>query len=102
MNRGYTVEKYEKLVHNYRDIVHNGRLTTDLIVGFPTETKADYNATKSAMTRVRFDGAYIFKYSPRPPAASAKLEDDVAMKVKKARNVELLYIQKRMSRDPRA
>ena len=95
MNRGYTVEKYKKLVYDYRKAVPEARLTTDIIVGFPTETEEDFNDTKMALEEIRFDGAYIFKYSPRPLAKSAALEDDVDQETKKRRNSVLLEFQKK-------
>ncbi|MDD5430566.1 MAG: radical SAM protein, partial [Candidatus Omnitrophica bacterium] len=96
MKRGYTVEKYRKLVDSYRKIVPGGKLSTDIIVGFPGETEDDFKMTLEAVKEIKFDNAYIFKYSPRPPAESSKMVDDVPKEVKEQRHGELLEMQKRM------
>ena len=98
MNRGYNIEKYKDLVYNYKKILLNARLTTDIIVGFPKETEEDFIETKKALQEIEFDSAYIFKYSPRPPAKSAEMPDDVSLEIKKKRNNELLDLQKRIWR----
>ena len=97
MNRGYTAEKYLKLVEQYRSIVYNGQISTDIIVGFPSESEEDFKETLKLVRAVRFDSAYIFKYSPRPHTKAALLEDDVALDVKKRRHAELLKLQKEIS-----
>lgn len=89
MNRGYTFKKYRKLVEEYKKIVKGGTLTTDFIVGFPTETDKDFDDTRHAVEEMGFDSSFIFKYSPRPPAKSARLKDDIPVKVKEARLREL-------------
>jgi len=98
MDRGYTAKKYLALVDRYRKLVYNAKLSTDVIVGFPGETEADFAATRRLMERVRFDTAYIFKYSPRPHTKAAALGDDVPMAVKKRRHAQLLELQKTISR----
>jgi tRNA-2-methylthio-N6-dimethylallyladenosine synthase len=96
MNRGYTREQYLQLSQNYKKIV-GGTLSTDVIVGFPTETDKDFLQTKDILERVRFRYAYIFKYSPRLRAKSAKLDDDVPEDVKAKRHKILLDLQKQIS-----
>ena len=96
MNRGYTREQYLQLVQNYKKIV-NGTLSTDVIVGFPTETDDDFFQTKDIIEEVGFKYAYIFKYSPRLRAKSAKLDDDVPEKAKAKRHKILLDMQKEIS-----
>ena len=90
------IERYKKLVKAYRDICC-GKLSTDIIVGFPTETEEDFNMTKEAILEIKFDNAYIFKYSPRPPAESSKIKDNVPQKVKEERHRILLDLQKKIS-----
>ena len=69
-------------------------ITTDIIVGFPTETDGEFEETVEAMERVRYDAAFIFKYSERPQTiASRKFPDDVPDAVKSARTVRLNDIQ---------
>jgi len=98
MNRGYDFKYYQNKVKYFRRIVPSGLITTDIIVGFPGETEEDHLATKRALEEIEFDGSYIFKYSPRPPAASSKTEDDVPMDVKKKRHQKLLRLQKAISK----
>lgn len=96
MNRGYTREHHLKLAGDYKKIV-GGRLTTDIIVGFPTETERDFQDTLDLMKRVRFDAAYIFKYSPRPQTQASNLADDVPLEEKKRRHQICLDLQKKIS-----
>ena len=96
MNRGYTKEHYLNLVYNYKKIT-GGELSTDVIVGFPTETERDFLETKGILEEVKFSTAYIFKYSPRPRTPAADLEDDVPKYEKERRHRELLDLQKEIS-----
>lgn len=98
MNRKYTRAKYLKLVEEYRSLVPAGSITTDVIVGFPSETDADFNETVNLMKEVAFDGAFTFKYSPRPPAKAALLADDVSDKIKQERLEVLMELQREISR----
>jgi tRNA-2-methylthio-N6-dimethylallyladenosine synthase len=97
MNRKYKYGDYLKKVEDYRKILPDGGLSTDIIVGFPSEKESDFEATKKALEEISFNSAFIFKYSPRPPAMSACLEDDVTEEDKKRRNTELLAAQKKVS-----
>ena len=101
MNRGYTKNHYQELVKMYRKIVPGGEITTDIIVGFPTETEKDFKDTVRLIEKIKFDGAYIFKYSSRPPAKSCKLKDDVPSEEKQRRLAVILDIQREMSRKKR-
>ena len=96
MSRGYTKEKYLKLVEDYKKIA-GGTLSTDIIVGFPTETEEDFNQTKAIVEDVKFWCAYIFKYSPRPNTKAAELKDDVSKEDKERRHKILLDLQKKIS-----
>ena len=98
MNRGYDSAYYLRLVSDYRKVLPDGRLTTDIVVGFPGETEEDFEATKRMMREIGFAAGYIFKYSPRPPAPSAAMADDVPRKVKEERHAELLKIQRELSK----
>jgi tRNA-2-methylthio-N6-dimethylallyladenosine synthase len=97
MNRGYTSGHYRRLVDLYRKTVDGGSITTDVIVGFPGETEADFRRTRSLMEDAGFDGVYTFKYSPRPPAKAAMLADSVPEAVKTRRLLELVELQCRAS-----
>ena len=73
-------------------------LTSDFIVGFPTETEADFALTRELFLQAEFQTAFIFKYSPRPGTFSAdNMVDDVPMEVKKERNQILLQVQEEIS-----
>jgi tRNA-2-methylthio-N6-dimethylallyladenosine synthase len=98
MRRGYTVEAYRAKVARLRALVPDVALSTDIIVGFPGETEADFEATAALMTELEFDGAFIFKYSPRPGTEAAGWVDDVPRAVKEARNQALLAVQAGISR----
>jgi len=97
MNRGYTRKFYLDLVDNYRKIVKDAVLTTDIIVGFPTETETDFLKTYNLVKDIEFDAAYIFKYSPRPHTEAEKLADDVQRKEKERRHETILDAQKDIS-----
>jgi tRNA-2-methylthio-N6-dimethylallyladenosine synthase len=98
MNRKYTRAKYLKLTEEYRRLVPGGSITTDVMVGFPSETDKDFKGTVDLMEEVGFDSAFTFKYSPRPPAKAAKLKDDVPKEVKEARLKVLMDLQCEISR----
>jgi tRNA-2-methylthio-N6-dimethylallyladenosine synthase len=99
MKRGYTPEHYLSLVDKLRKHAPDCNLTTDIIVGFPGESDADFKDTLNMMKEIRFDSAYIYKYSPRPPAESCKLIDDVPEEIKKKRHAILLELQKEISKE---
>ncbi len=98
MNRRYTRKKYLKLVEDYRKLVPGGSITTDVIVGFPSESEKDFKDTFRLMEEVGFDSAFTFKYSPRPPARSAELKDGVPAEAKDARLKALMDLQCEASR----
>jgi tRNA-2-methylthio-N6-dimethylallyladenosine synthase len=98
MNRGYTLSHYMGLVEKLRKILPNCSLTTDIIVGFPTESEEDFDKTLYALREIQFDSAFIFKYSPRPlTQASKRLIDDVSKEEKERRNILALSLQKEIS-----
>jgi tRNA-2-methylthio-N6-dimethylallyladenosine synthase len=92
MHRGYTAEKYFGLIEKLRAARSDIALTTDLIVGFPGETDADYAATRELVQRVGFDNAFIFRYSKRRETPAAEMEDQVPESVKEERNQDLLRV----------
>jgi 2-methylthioadenine synthetase len=97
MNRGYNSKYYLELAREYRRIVPGGELSTDVIVGFPGETEEDFQSTCRILEEVRFNKAYIFKYSPRPHSRAAEMEDDVPRREKERRHKLALDLQKRIS-----
>ncbi len=95
MRRTYTNAEYRALVEEMRATIPGLGLTTDIIVGFPTETADEYEETRQLMEDVRFDSAYVFKYSERKGTyAERKLPDDISNEEKTRRIVELVAMQK--------
>ncbi len=97
MNRKYTVKRYLKLAEDYKRIVPDGSLTTDVVVGFPSETRRDFQHTVDVMRNIRFDTAFAFKYSARPPARSARLKDSISKEEKEGRLKAVLDLQNETS-----
>jgi tRNA-2-methylthio-N6-dimethylallyladenosine synthase len=93
MNRGYTREEYLTKVAALRQACPDIALTTDLIVGFPGETEADFNQTLELMREAGFDQAFSFKYSPRSQTRAAAFRDQVPEEVKTERLSELQALQ---------
>lgn len=93
MNRRYTREHYLGLIGTAREIVPEIALSTDIIVGFPGETDEDFEDTYNLMKEVRYDSAFIFKYSPRQGTKAELFQDNVPLKIKKERNNRLLKLQ---------
>jgi tRNA-2-methylthio-N6-dimethylallyladenosine synthase len=77
MNRHYTVAHYKKLIKKIRKQIPGIKISTDIIVGFPGETKKQFQNTVKLAKTINFDKAYIAKYSPRPGTAAARLKDDI-------------------------
>lgn len=97
MNRTYTIEHYLNLIEKARKIIAGVSFSTDIISGFPTETWEDHLATLDVMKKVRFDGAYMFKYSPREGTKAFKMTDDVPEDVKTKRLQEIIDLQQQIS-----
>ncbi len=92
MHRGYTSEKYIDLVRRIRQARDDIAITTDVIVGFPGETKIDYKQTRDLVEEIQFDNAFVFRYSPRRDTPAAKMRDQIDERVKEERNQDLLRI----------
>ena len=93
MGRRYTRAEYLAAVKKLRDFDPEFAITTDVIVGYPGETEADFEETRSLMEEAGFDNAFVFKYSPRPGTRSAALPDDVPVAEKERRDQVLLADQ---------
>ncbi|MDD5085706.1 MAG: MiaB/RimO family radical SAM methylthiotransferase, partial [Candidatus Omnitrophica bacterium] len=93
MNRKHSIEDYRRKVGRLRKLVPDVSVTTDFIVGFPSETKEDFEMTLRAVREIQFDDAYIFKYSQRDGTKAAGLPDDVPRPEKERRNQVLLNAQ---------
>jgi len=99
MKRLHTFEEYYAQLQRLRELVPDVAITTDIITGFCGETDADFEATKRALGKVRYDGAFIYKYSVRPGTPAAKLMDDVPEEVKLQRTRDLIDLQKKITRE---
>ncbi len=95
MGRHYTREEYLAAVRKLRDFDPEFAITTDVIVGYPGESEADFEETRSLMEEAGFDNSFVFKYSPRPGTRSAALPDDVPTAEKERRDQVLLADQER-------
>ncbi|MFQ6033084.1 MAG: tRNA (N6-isopentenyl adenosine(37)-C2)-methylthiotransferase MiaB, partial [Candidatus Zixiibacteriota bacterium] len=98
MNRAYTFRGYLKLVQLAKTKIKDLSLTTDLIVGFPGETKEDFQQTLKMVEEVEFDSAFMFRYSVREKTKAASFPDDVPEKVKLERLHILIELQKQISK----
>lgn len=85
MNRPYTQKYYLDLVKKIKGLIPGASFTTDIIVGFPDETKKDFAESIKVFKKVRYNEAYINKYSPRPGTAAWKLKETVNLEEKKRR-----------------
>jgi len=94
MNRKYDRDHYVSMIDMGRDIMPDLNISTDLIVGFPGETDADFEATMELIERIRFGTVFVAKYSPRPMTRSAEMPDDVPASVKEARLERVLSRQR--------
>jgi len=92
MHRTYTAQKYVDLVDRIRQARDGIAITTDVIVGFPGETEADYKQTRELVEQIQFDNAFIFRYSPRRDTPAADMDDQIDESVKEQRNQDLLRI----------
>ena len=97
MNRTYTVEHYLQLIDRARKIIPGVSFSTDIIAGFPTETYEDHLMTLDVMQQVRYDGAYMFKYSPREGTKAFNMEDDVTEADKTKRLNDIIDLQQKIS-----
>jgi tRNA-2-methylthio-N6-dimethylallyladenosine synthase len=97
MNRTYTIDHYLKLIEKAREIIPGVSFSTDIIAGFPTETYEDHVMTLDIMREVKYDGAYMFKYSPREGTKAYRMEDDVSGETKSNRLHEIIDLQQQIS-----
>jgi tRNA-2-methylthio-N6-dimethylallyladenosine synthase len=98
MKRAYNIERYHYLVDMYRDLCPGSSLTTDMIVGFPTETEEEFVDTLKLTERVRYDQQFMFMYSPRKGTVAADtMKNDVPLADKKDRLTRLISLQEEIS-----
>lgn len=99
MNRKYTRERYLERIARLREVCPEVTLQSDMIVGFPGETRGDFEETLSLVETLRYDGLFAFAYSDRPNAVAAGYGEKVPEAEKKARLQELLALQDRITRE---
>ena len=97
MNRTYTVEHYLSRIRRIKHVMPNCAMSTDIIAGFCTETEDDHQRTLDVMREVRYEGAYMFAYSPRENTKAWKMGDDVPDEVKNRRLIEIIELQRIIS-----
>ena len=93
MNRTYTRMEFLNLVDSIRDYIPDCSISTDIIVGFPGETKAEYEETLEVMNQVIFGRAFMFKYSSRPGTKAAEYSDQIDEDIKQGRLARLIDLQ---------
>jgi tRNA-2-methylthio-N6-dimethylallyladenosine synthase len=98
MGRRYTRDRYLQIVRDLRKARPEIVLGTDLIVGFPSETEADFEATLEIMREIGFDSSFSFKYSDRPGTRAASMRDKVPEEVKARRLTRLQQLQDELTR----
>lgn len=98
MLRTYTIDSYRRIVAECRERIADFALATDVIVGFPGETEAEHQQTCRLMEELRFQGAFVFRYSERSGTRAAEVyRDDIPEELKRERNQQLLSLQERIS-----
>ncbi len=92
MNRRYTTEEFESLANLLRKVYPDVALTTDIIVGFPNETDADFEKTYEFLKKIKFYKMHIFKYSPKKGTVAIKMKNQVDGKIKEERSKKLIEL----------
>ncbi len=94
MRRGHTIENYKTRIDVIKNSARQISITTDIIIGFPGETAEDFQKSLDLVNYCQYDGAYVFKYSPRPGTPAYDLQDNVSLEEKKDRFIQLDNLQK--------
>jgi tRNA-2-methylthio-N6-dimethylallyladenosine synthase len=97
MRRSYRQQRYLGIIDRVRAAMPDAAITTDIIVGFPGETEADFEATLDVVRAARFAGAFTFQYSKRPGTPAADLPDQIPKEVVQERYVRLVALQDAMA-----
>ena len=99
MLRTYTLDHYRDVIARCREKIRGFAVATDFIVGFPGESDAEFEESCKLLEEIRFQGSFVFKYSPREGTKAALEPDDVPEDVKRERNQTLLKLQQRIARE---
>ncbi len=103
MKRGYTVEEYRDMMHSIRTTIPDCSVSSDFIVGFCGESEPAHQKSMDAVSEFRFKNSFIFKYSERPGTKAATMfPDDIADRIKRQRNNDMLDLQNRISEEDNA
>ncbi len=94
MDRGYTKEEYLEKIQMLREYKKGITFSTDIIVGFPTETEEDFEETLDVLEKVKFEQVFSFKFSPRPETPAYYMKDQISDEIKTQRMSRLLNLQK--------
>ena len=97
MNRKYTIEHYQSLIHKLRHAVPNVAITTDIIAGYPSETDTEFEDTISAMKDIGFDYAFCFKYSSREGTDAAMRTDQIPEAIRLKRLQKMIDLQREIT-----
>jgi tRNA-2-methylthio-N6-dimethylallyladenosine synthase len=97
MRRSYRQQRYLDLIEAVRGAIPDAAITTDIIVGFPGETDADFEQTLDVVRQARFAGAFTFQYSPRPGTPAASMAGQVPKTVVQERYERLIALQEQIS-----
>lgn len=98
MNRRYTREKYLDIIHKIREKMPDCRITSDFIVGFPTETNEEFEDTMSLVKEVKYNSIFAFMYSPREGTVASKMDGQIPQEVKQVRVNKLLALEKQIQK----
>jgi tRNA-2-methylthio-N6-dimethylallyladenosine synthase len=96
MNRGYSRKEYMAIISHLKDAMPDIALSTDIIVGFPGETEADFQQTLDVLEQVRYTNIFSFRYSPRPLTAASRMQDSIPLETKKERLQRVQDLQKKL------
>ena len=99
MGRRYTKDEYLTLFNKIRESVKGASITTDIIVGFPGETREDFEETLDVVNKCKFDGAFTFIFSPREGTPAASMKDDITLEEKEKRLQELNTLINKYSKE---
>lgn len=99
MNRSYTREKYLDIIRKIREKIPNCRITSDFIVGFPTETDEEFQDTYNLVKEVCYDSIFAFMYSPREGTVASKMEGQIDEQTKHKRVNSLLKLEKNIQKE---
>lgn len=99
MNRRYTREKYLDIIRKIREKMPNARITSDFIVGFPTETEEEFEDTLKLVDEVKYDSIFAFMYSPREGTVASKMDGQIPQEIKQKRVNQLLALEKKIQKE---